>query len=137
MLGMDFSLSALHTHDDWIQNDFDLVTGTANCSKLIDVTSKNLNKPQIAKETLANIILNLTEVLSVSRAQLKTAAARISELSADQLVNQKKIIEMQDKLIENQTEQMEAVKAAVTTEIKSFSDVVKQSGVAAGKIIII
>ncbi|KAL5269866.1 hypothetical protein ACHWQZ_G003367 [Mnemiopsis leidyi] len=106
---------------------FDFVMGTVKCSKLIDVNSKNLNKPQTTKETLVKMVLNLTEVLCESRAQLKTAASRISELSADQLANQKKVIEMQDKLIEKQSEHVEAVKATVTSEIKSFSDVVKQS----------
>ena len=126
---MDYSLSALQSHDDRIQQVFDFVMGTVKCSKLIDVNSKNLNKPQTTKETLVKMVLNLTEVLCESRAQLKTAASRISELSADQLANQKKVIEMQDKLIEKQSEHVEAVKATVTSEIKSFSDVVKQSSV--------
>ena len=75
------------------------------------------------------MVLNLTKVLSESRTQLKTVAASISKFSADQIVNQKKVLEMQERLIENQSKHVEAVKATVTTEIKSFSDVVKQSGV--------
>ena len=43
---MKFSLSGLHTHDDVIH----FVTGYVKCSKLIDVNSKNLKKPQIFKE---------------------------------------------------------------------------------------
>ena len=40
---MDFSLSALHSHDDRIQNAFDFITGTVMCSKIVDVNSKNLS----------------------------------------------------------------------------------------------
>ena len=124
---MDFSLTALHDLEDRIQNVCDSITGTAKCKKIADVSTTNLTNSKANKDVVINMVIKLASVLSESKSMLKTAAAKISELSGDQLVNQKKIIQMQEELIATKSEQIEAVKATVTTELKSYSDVVQQN----------
>ena len=123
---MDFSISALHDLEDQIQTAFNSVTDqTGKCKNILDLDKAMFLKPN--KEVLANLLIKVTSVLHKSKTVLRAAAARFDELSSDQAVNQKRLIQMQDELLLTKSEQVEAVHATVKTEIKSFSDVVKQT----------
>jgi hypothetical protein len=122
---MDLSISALHDLEDQIQTVFDSVTETSKCKKITEQDKAMFVKPN--KEVLANLLIKVTSVLSKSKTVLRAAAARFDELSSDQAINQKRLIQMQDELLLKKSEQAEAVHATVKTEIMSFSNVVKQT----------
>ncbi len=122
---MDFSISVLHDLEDKIQTVFDSVTNAAKCKQITELDKAMLMKQN--KEILATLLINVSGVVSQSKAVLRAAAARFDELSSDQVANQKRLIQMQDKLLMTKSEQVEAVQATVKTEMKSYCDVVKQT----------
>ncbi len=89
-----------------------------------------LMKPQIKKDVLADFVDNLSGVLLKSRSLLRSAAVKFDELSSDQIINQKRLIEMQDVLSRSNNSQLETVEATVKKEItslKSWSTVVQKN----------
>ena len=57
---------------------------------------------------------------------LRSASAKIYDLKTGQIENQKRVMLLQDEVIKSKCEQVVEFKAAVRTEFKSSSDVVKQ-----------
>ena len=70
--------------------------------------------------------MSVAGVLERRKTVLRQAAVNIEELKTNQIQNHKKLIKLQDELIQSKREQVEAVQTTVKTEIKSFSDNVKQ-----------
>ena len=122
---MDFTLNSLHQTDEDLETVFKSIRRTLNIDEIDNMNHGMLMKQN--KETLANFVEALTGVLSKSQNLLKSAAANIDELKTDQLKSQKSVINLQEELIRNKSEQLDSVKTTVKTEMKSWTDVVKQS----------
>ena len=117
---MEFSLNALYD----LENDLGAVF-----SSVFGAESHDLNKSIVMrnnKDVLANFVVSVSGILERSRTTLRSAAVCIEELKSDQIGNQKNLIKLQDELIQSKEEQIQAVQTTVKSEIKSFSDVVKQ-----------
>ena len=90
---------------------------------------EEVNKTTVTKcdkGTLVNLVLTAARVLGKSKDTLRSASVRIEELTQEVLSNQNTLLTLQDDLLKSKSEQMEAVQTTVKTEIRSFSDVVKQ-----------
>ena len=122
---MDFTLNSLHQTDEDLETVFKSIRRTLNIDEIDNMNHGMLMKQN--KETLANFVEALPGVLSKSQNLLKSAAANIDELKTDQLKSQKSVINLQEELIRNKSEQLDSVKTTVKTEMKSWTDVVKQS----------
>ena len=122
---MAFTLDSLNAMDNELESAFKLIRRTLNITDI-----DNLKQPMLMKQnkdTLSSFVQNLTGVLSKSRTLLKSAVAKIDELKNDHLTSQKSVINLQEELIKNKSEQIDSVKTTVKTEMKSWTDIVKQS----------
>ena len=117
---MDFSLNTLYDLEKELDSVFGSVFG-ANLERLSKSTVMKTDKG-----VLANLVVSVAGVLGKSRTALHSAAVSIEELKSDQIQNQKTLLKLQDTLIQSKAEQVEAVQTTVKTEIRSFSDVIKQ-----------
>ena len=122
---MEFALDSLHDLEKEIDGVLTSVTEAAKCGTL-----KNLNKGHFGKcnkDVVTNLILHLASVLDKSCSVMRSASAKIDNLKTEQIENQKRVVLLQEEVIKSKGEQVQEVQAAVKTEFKSFSDVVKQN----------
>ena len=122
---MEFALDSLHDLEKEIDGVLSSVTEAAKCGTL-----KNLNKGHFGKcnkDVVTNLILHLASVLDKSCSVMRSASAKIDNLKTEQIENQKRVVLLQEEVIKSKGEQVQEVQAAVKTEFKSFSDVVKQN----------
>ena len=95
----------------------------------------HLNKRSVPKEKLAEWLETVCYILdSFSIPLLKNAvstidrnAKRIDELQKEKIDDQKKIIHLNEKVMEKKSAELNEVKSAVKTEMKSFSSIVKKN----------
>ena len=125
---MTYKLEALYNTDKDIRDCFDSLLSTAKCKKIEDLTDAVLVNTKITKNTLANAIVNLVSVLNTAHSVLKCASVRIEELQSECIDKQKSVISLQEELIQNKNEEATAVQSAVTSEIKSWADIVSKTG---------
>ena len=117
---MEFSLNTLYDLEQELESTF---------GSVFDANPKHLNKSavmKINKDVLASFVLSVSSILEKSKATLRSAAACIEELKSDKIQKQEAQIKLQEELIKNKEEQIQAVNTTVTSEIRSFSDVVKE-----------
>ncbi|KAL5250018.1 hypothetical protein ACHWQZ_G015934 [Mnemiopsis leidyi] len=114
---MEFSVTALNEMEENLNSTL--------CSILKETrvqTVEDLNPTVLAnklnKNTLAKMVVDLAILMHNNISVCKSAAAKIDELKSRVLVDQKTVIECQQK-------QLESVKTAVKTEIRSWSDIVR------------
>ncbi|KAL5254618.1 hypothetical protein ACHWQZ_G014157 [Mnemiopsis leidyi] len=114
---MEFSVTALNEMEENLNSTL--------CSILKETrvqTVEDLNPTVLAnklnKNTLAKMVVDLAILMHNNISVCKSAAAKIDELKSRVLVDQKTMIECQQK-------QLESVKTAVKTEIRSWSDIVR------------
>ena len=73
---------------------------------------------KLNKGPLSKMIIDLAKLIKENVRVCKAAAAKIDELKTEKLLDQKSLIDCQQK-------QLESVKTAVKTEMKTWSDIVK------------
>ena len=109
-------------------DDMCIMSGERDSFKLFPAT---LNKPSIPKAQLVEWLHTAVFLLDRCSLPLMDLAvdqkAEFDELKDEKICDQKKIIELQSKLIEKKNEEVNSVKKSVETELKLFSSVVKQS----------
>jgi len=123
---MDFSVTVLHDLEDRIEGLSDNLEKTLKCGKLGNITRNMLTSKSLTKDNLADITLNMLSVISESRKILRLAAAKFDDQKSELVENQKRLLQIQDELIECKNSEIDVVKDTVKTEIKSFSEIVKQ-----------
>ena len=74
---------------------------------------------KLNKNDLTEIVLRLVKAYEKNLNICKSAAVKIDQLKSDQIENQKKLMEIQDK-------QIYSVQQTVKTELKTWADVAKQ-----------
>ena len=75
---------------------------------------------KLNKGPMSKMIMDLAKLIKENVRVCKAAAAKIDELKTEKLVDQKALIDCQQK-------QLESVTTAVKTEMKSWSDIVKKN----------
>ncbi len=118
---MDYSLERLYDLEKDLDKILQNIKGTIKVNNVDQLSQSVLMKQ--TKDILVGFVKDLANVSRSCKSVLQSAAAKIDELKSDQVSNQKKLIEMQDKLINSKNEQL----SEVTSEIKTWSDVVKKN----------
>ncbi len=110
---------------------FDEMRNSAGVECATDLRAETLNKPRITKDKLIDWLETAVFLLdSCSLPLLRFASGLnddLSELKNEKIVDQRKIIELQDKLIEKKDEELTAVQSVVKSELKSYSSVLEKS----------
>ena len=115
---MSFTLSTLHDAEKMIGTSLNLVLTTAKCKKLEELGEASLVTPQVKKNTLATLILNLVATVQSTHDMLKSASVRMEELQSDCVKSQKSVIDLQGQLIQCKNEEVTAVQSTVKPQMK-------------------
>ena len=97
---MDFSLNQIYELDSKCQKELRSVLKLSKSSSLSCISEENIRKAD--KEDLSNVILSLVDVTESSVNILRSAAVSMEQLSSEKVINQRKIIKLQNKLIQKQ-----------------------------------
>ena len=117
---MEFSLNVLYELERELGTVFSEVLGVS----AVDVDKSKVNVCK--KDTLVNFVVHIAGMMDRNRLILRSAAVQIEELKSEQIQNQKSVIDLQTELIQSKGSQVEAVQETVKSEVKSFSDAVRQ-----------
>ena len=125
---MSYTLESLHRLEKDIRGTFDSLTGAAKCKNITEVTKHVLMKGNnVSKDSLAGFVMEFIKIVNCSTDILKSASSNIDTLKSDQIVNQKLMLELKDEIIQKKDNHVQKVQEVVKTEVKSFSDIVKQN----------
>ena len=91
---------------------------TVNVNSSDDLNLSALSK--LNKNSLANLVTGFVSLMEENVNLCKSAAAKIDELKSEQILNQKKLLDVQEK-------QINGVQTVIKTEMKSWADVVKKN----------
>ena len=97
---MDFSLNQIYELDSKCQKVLRSVLKLSRSSSLSCISEENIRKAD--KEDLSNVILSLVDVTESSVNILKSAAVSVEQLCSEKVINQEKIIKLQNELIQKQ-----------------------------------
>ena len=100
---------------------FGAVMGLGGCSSQSELSSSLLKSA--SKDALVNVLCEIISTMEKSTTVLRSAACSINALQSDQIFKQKKIIQLQE---ESKGESIKVVAETVRSEMKSYSDVVKE-----------
>lgn len=120
---MEFSVSTLHELEKQIEDLSDSVSAKLNCRKLEDLTHDLFKPKGVTKDVITEIVLNMGSMICKSRTVLRSAAEKLDQQKSEQ-------IKIQNELIQCKSGKLTAVKETVKTEMKLFTDVVKNNTVA-------
>ncbi len=99
--------------------------------KSSDLRACNLNKPSITKAMLLEWLETFVYLLDEFSIPLMHFAAdrteELDELKTEKIGDQKKIIELQDQLIDKKEEELLSVRKTVESELKSYSSAVQNT----------
>ena len=115
---MDFSVSTLNKMEENVNFSLCSVLKEAKVQSVEELSPTVLAK--LNKGPLSKMVIDLAKLLKENVRVCKAAAAKIDELKTEKLADQKSLIDCQQK-------QLESVKTAVKTEMKSWSDIVKKN----------
>ena len=114
---------------------FDDMCAMSGVLSSYNLTTSCLNKSKITKPQLIEWLYSNVFLLDRCSIPLMTVACdqreELDELKNEKIIDQKKIIEMQDKLIEKKDVELSSVQKTLETELKSYSSVVEKSCTAA------
>ena len=82
---------------------------------------------QSNKDVLIRLVNTLSGALSRSQEMLKTAAVHVDNLKSENILCQKELLGAKDEILCCKNEQLSAVKNTVASEMRSWSDVVKEN----------
>ena len=120
---MEFSVSTLHELEKQIENLSDSVSAKLNCRKLEDLTHDLFKPKGVTKDVITEIVLKMGSMICQSRTVLRSAAEKLDQQKSEQ-------IKTQNELIQCKSGKLTSVKETVKTEMKLFTDVVKNNTVA-------
>ena len=107
-----------------VEKDVDSVFSTQFGAKWTEVNKTAVTKCD--KATLSNLVLSAVRVLGRSKDMLQSAAISVQRLTQEQNEDKKALLKLKDDLLKSKTDQVEEVQNTVKSEIRNFSDVVKQ-----------
>ena len=113
---MDFSIESLHTLESDITGELQTVLKTAKVTSTGELNENVLMK--LSKNSLTDITLRLVKLYEKNLKTCKSAAIKLDQLKTEQIENQKKLLQIQEKKIDS-------VHQTVKTELKSWADVAK------------
>ena len=113
---MDFSVSTLNKMEDNVKSTLRSVVKEVKVQSVEELSPTILGK--LNKGPMSKMVIDLAKLIKKNVRVCKAAAAKIDELKTEKLADQKSLIDCQQK-------QLESVKTAVKTEMKSWSDIVK------------
>ena len=119
---MDFSLNQIYELDSKCQKVLRSVLKLSRSSSLSCISEENIRKAD--KEDLSNVILSLVDVTENSVNFLKSAAVSMEQLCSERVINQGKIIKLQNELIQKQE-----TLSSVGTESSSSSEQVMKNNI--------
>ena len=120
---MEFSVSTLHELEKQIEDLSDSVSAKLNCRKLEDLTHDLFKPKGVTKDVITEIVLKMGSMICQSRTVLRSAAEKLDQQKSEQ-------IKTQNELIQCKSGKLTSVKETVKTEMKLFTDVVKNNTVA-------
>ena len=120
---MEFSVSILHELEKQIEDLSDSVSAKLNCRKLEDLTHDLFKPKGVTKDVITEIVLKMGSMICQSRTVLRSAAEKLDQQKSEQ-------IKTQNELIQCKSGKLTSVKETVKTEMKLFTDVVKNNTVA-------
>ena len=120
---MEFSVSTLHELEKQIEDLSDSVSAKLNCRKLEDLTPDLFKPKGVTKDVITEIVLKMGSMICQSRTVLRSAAEKLDQQKSEQ-------IKTQNELIQCKSGKLTSVKETVKTEMKLFTDVVKNNTVA-------
>lgn len=120
---MEFSVSTLHELEKQIEDLSDSVSAKLNCRKLEDLTHDLFKPKGVTKDVITEIVLKMGSMICKSRTVLRSAAEKLDQQKSEQ-------IKTQNELIQCKSGKLASVKETVKTEMKLFTDVVKNNSVA-------
>ena len=120
---MEFSVSTLHELEKQIEDLSDSVSAKLNCRKLEDLTHDLFKPKGVTKDVITEIVLKMGSMICQSRTVLRSAAEKLDQQKSGQ-------IKTQNELIQCKSGKLTSVKETVKTEMKLFTDVVKNNTVA-------
>ena len=94
--------------------------------KRVEDLSQQLLK-QSNKDVLIRLISTLSGALSSSQKLLNTAAVKVEVLKSENILCQKELLNAKNEILSCKNEQLSAVKTTVASEMKIWSDVVKEN----------
>ena len=104
---------------------------SSGADQVYRLDSNSLNKPGITKAQLAEWLTATVYLLDHCSLPLMDSAVgqknELDDLKSEKISDQKKIIKLQGQLIEKKDEELNSVKKTVTSELKLYSSVLKQS----------
>ena len=119
---MDFSLNQIYELDSKCQKVLRSVLKLSRSSSLSCISEENIRKAD--KEDLSNVILSLVDVTESSVNILKSAAVSMEQLCSEKVINQGKIIKLQNELIQKQE-----TLSSIGTESSSSSEQVMKNNI--------
>ena len=94
----------------------------------LDLSPNVLTKPSISKAQLSEWLFTTIYILDKCSTPLLSYAARdVKTLKDEKIDDQKKIIELQDKLINKKEEELQSMKTTVKSELQSYSSALQKS----------
>ena len=117
---MEFSVSTLHELEKQIEDLSDSVSAKLNCRKLEDLTHDLFKPKGVTKDVITEIFLKMGSMICQSRTVLRSAAEKLDQQKSEQ-------IKTQNELIQCKSGKLTSVKETVKTEMKLFTDVVKNN----------
>ena len=120
---MEFSVSTLHELEKQIEDLSDSVSAKLNCRKLEDLTHDLFKPKGVTKDVITEIVLKMGSMICQLRTVLRSAAEKLDQQKSEQ-------IKTQNELIQCKSGKLTSVKETVKTEMKLFTDVVKNNTVA-------
>lgn len=114
----DFTIDSLHAVEKEMISEIQKILKAVNVSSTAEINEHVLLK--LSKHPLANTVLRLVKLLEKNMNICKSAAGKIDHLKSEQIVNQKQLLEIQQ-------EKMGSVQQTVKTELKSWTNILKDN----------
>ena len=108
------------------------VSGKLKCRRIEDLSVEQLKSRSTPKENLADILVLMGTLIFESQPVLRSAIVKLEDQKSETMSYQKELIEVQNSLIACQNVKLDSVQETVQTEIRTFSDVVKETCTGSG-----
>lgn len=125
---MAYSLGMLQSHEGEMNTLLQRISDSFKLKKIEEFNAETVLKRNINKDVFVGFVGELVGLCLKSKNILKSAASEIDDLKSEQLRNQNQLIKVQEQLLQKKDDNIKSVGTSVKQELKSWSEVVKQSG---------
>ena len=122
--GMDFkfSLDSLYKHEEDVRS----LLRNIGLQNIGDVNQTALDR-RLRKEDVVTFAVKIVGLLKKSQDLVKCAAADLDFMKCEQLQNQSKLLEVQEEVLKNKSDQLEAVKSTVDDKLTGWAAIVEKN----------